>query len=425
MSGHNTLHDTVGIIYQDITDDSISTAAAETRICTSAHGSQRRRRAYDAAPFYIQHYSKQPTLIETLSPLEDLLKVASCESENVFRNIYFAWMTAHCLAIPKVPMWIGANNLIYEDKSNQQQVCYLTTINQSPTHAAVVRETMLRSLKAAEELGEEYMQVTYDLGIAKIAMQIQATEKPSFDKVFIHLGVFHVLLAYYKAVGKFINGSGISEALGDAGLLASGSVNGFISGKNYNRCKRLYPMLALVIQILHFEAFLEQQRISLGEEDCDKLKKFLSTRSEKPVLNDKKLINVMNEYEKYEDRTLRGKHGKTPQYYMMFVRFVKYSMMLNASVRTNDFELLKFALSKVVSLFFIFNQQNYARYLTKYLDNLVKVDETHPGLRMQMEKGSFGVKRTPKSYSRQPVDLTLEQTINADAANKLTGIFPY
>nr|CAH7755290.1 unnamed protein product [Callosobruchus chinensis] len=36
--------------------------------------------------------------------------------------------------------------------------------------------------------------------------------------------------------------------------------------------------------------------------------------------------------------------------------------------------------------------------------------------------GTFGVKRTDKPYSRQPIDLTLEQTINADAANKLTGV---
>lgn len=36
--------------------------------------------------------------------------------------------------------------------------------------------------------------------------------------------------------------------------------------------------------------------------------------------------------------------------------------------------------------------------------------------------GTFGVKRTDKPYSRQPVDLTLEQTINADAANKLSGV---
>ncbi|KAG5866441.1 hypothetical protein JTB14_015345 [Gonioctena quinquepunctata] len=52
----------------------------------------------------------------------------------------------------------------------------------------------------------------------------------------------------------------------------------------------------------------------------------------------------------------------------------------------------------------------------------MKVHESHPGLQLQLGRGSFGVKRTDKPFSRQPIDLTLEQTINADAANKLTGI---
>ncbi|GFU79662.1 uncharacterized protein TNCV_4484941 [Trichonephila clavipes] len=38
------------------------------------------------------------------------------------------------------------------------------------------------------------------------------------------------------------------------------------------------------------------------------------------------------------------------------------------------------------------------------------------------QKGFFGIKRTNKPFSRQPIDLTLEQTINADAARTLTGI---
>lgn len=37
-------------------------------------------------------------------------------------------------------------------------------------------------------------------------------------------------------------------------------------------------------------------------------------------------------------------------------------------------------------------------------------------------KGVFGVKRTNCSLSRSPVDLTLEQNINANAVSLLTGI---
>lgn len=107
---------------------------------------------------------------------------------------------------------------------------------------------------------------------------------------------------------------------------------------------------------------------------------------------------------------------------MQYVEFIDYYLLLNASIRKGNFDIFKFVLPKINNLFFVFNQPNYARYLVKYHDNLLKVDESHPELRLQFEKGSIGVKRTMKSFSRQPIDLTLEQTINADAANKLTGI---
>ncbi|GFX17018.1 uncharacterized protein TNCV_2519941 [Trichonephila clavipes] len=68
------------------------------------------------------------------------------------------------------------------------------------------------------------------------------------------------------------------------------------------------------------------------------------------------------------------------------------------------------------------NQPNYARWCVKYLDNLNKVDETHPGLKNDFMNGCFGIKRTDKPFSSIPIDLTLEQTINAEAARCLSGI---
>lgn len=42
-----------------------------------------------------------------------------------------------------------------------------------------------------------------------------------------------------------------------------------------------------------------------------------------------------------------------------------------------------------------------------------------------MEKGSFGIKRTDKDFSRNPIDLTIDQTINADTENKLTSVLHF
>ena len=60
--------------------------------------------------------------------------------------------------------------------------------------------------------------------------------------------------------------------------------------------------------------------------------------------------------------------------------------------------------------------------MTRYHDNLLKLQETHPTVYAEFKNELFSIKRTNKSFSRIPIDLTLEQTINADAACQRTGV---
>ncbi|KAF0748896.1 Uncharacterized protein FWK35_00021465 [Aphis craccivora] len=156
-------------------------------------------------------------------------------------------------------------------------------------------------------------------------------------------------------------------------LLESGSVNGFITGKHFNRCKRLYPVVALGLQILHFELFLEKECIDISEDILLELEALLT-------------------------------------------KSIDYNLDLTENEN----------LKKLINLYSKFqNSPNYARWIVKYYDNILKLDETHPDLKIDFENGSFGIKRTSKSFSRQPIDLTLKQTINADASKRLTGVIHF
>ena len=84
------------------------------------------------------------------------------------------------------------------------------------------------------------------------------------------------------------------------------------------------------------------------------------------------------------------------------------------SFRIGDFDLYIYCLPKFASLFFALNNQNYARWLVRYHDNLFKLSETHPEVYKDFQEGCFAIKRTQKDFSALPIDLTLEQTINAD-----------
>ena len=79
-------------------------------------------------------------------------------------------------------------------------------------------------------------------------------------------------------------------------------------------------------------------------------------------------------------------------------------------------------LPKFTNMFFALNHPNYARWTVKYHNSLLTLEETHPETFREYQNGMFTINRTTKPFSGNSIDLTLEQTVNADAASQRTGI---
>ena len=79
-------------------------------------------------------------------------------------------------------------------------------------------------------------------------------------------------------------------------------------------------------------------------------------------------------------------------------------------------------LGEMRAIFVSCNRTNYARWMVRHYLNLCNIDDTHPGVKDTLESGALSIRRTDKSFSRTAVHMTLEQTVNADVASRLTGI---
>lgn len=164
----------------------------------------------------------------------------------------------------------------------------------------------------------------------------------------------------------------------ESGLLANGSVNGFLDGKHFNRCKRLHRLVALGLEILHFKSFLEMSNTSVRDDMIKELHRLQNCKMSsfdieheelKELINNKITVFINNEVSMASMERLNN-----------FILFILISLIiiiitykLSRSIRFGDFELYKSVLSKITNLFFICNQQNYARWTVKYADNLMKV----------------------------------------------------
>ena len=85
----------------------------------------------------------------------------------------------------------------------------------------------------------------------------------------------------------------------------------------------------------------------------------------------------------------------------------------------NDVQLYTAVLPQIVEVFFSLNRPNYALWGTLFLK---KLEDLNPTALDILKSGAFTKRRTQKSFSRAPIDLTLEQTVNRDAASSATGI---
>ena len=131
--------------------------------------------------------------------------------------------------LPKsTPMWVGWNTQHRIEKKATEKIWYLPAINQSSTSTAVVKETMKKAQQLAVECGKCEIALTYDLTIAKMAMEIQIEESPTSDNIFVTLGSFHMEMAFFSVIGKYIFESGGPHLLTESGIIENGSLISFL-----------------------------------------------------------------------------------------------------------------------------------------------------------------------------------------------------
>ncbi|GFT82888.1 uncharacterized protein TNCV_4434371 [Trichonephila clavipes] len=91
-------------------------------------------------------------------------------------------------------------------------------------------------------------------------------------------------------------------------IIASGSVNGLVEGKHFNRCKCLHPLIALGLKMLHFDHSLDNIEYNfLKEQVIDDLlhyQEVIDSHSSIPIeLPNNVLSRVLSAYQKFVEET--------------------------------------------------------------------------------------------------------------------------
>ena len=213
LSGKDTLHDTVGIVYQTIRRNNDTRQEEANTGCeellrvdhTKEAPRKKRRRTFEPTCLDIEPYRKRPKMLKSaVLPINDPKRVYVPDVRIKARMWDSLWMMEFCFWPANTPMWVGWNSKQIPNSNEIQKVWYVPQINQSPTSVAVAAETLKRAQIIVEECRKKTISVTFDLAIEKIALQLQPEESPKFNNVFVALGPFHIELAMFGAFGKYV-----------------------------------------------------------------------------------------------------------------------------------------------------------------------------------------------------------------------------
>lgn len=171
-TGKDTLHDTVGIAFQNLSLGTLSENLEN--INHNVETQSRRRKYFSSFDDTINPYMKKCQQISNLIGTTPLTP----DNWQVIIDTSSLWMFNHAIKASGAKKWFAWHSERLIDVNPIQKIGYLPSINMSPTSESVILKTLEVALKIADESNQEYIIVTYDLAIASKAYKIQADLKP-------------------------------------------------------------------------------------------------------------------------------------------------------------------------------------------------------------------------------------------------------
>ena len=219
-----------------------------------------------------------------------------------------------------------------------------------------------------------------------LAKQIQWTVGGAYDErhEVVMLGGLHIEMAAFKALGKWVLGSGWTEALTNASVASPGVAYSLLTASHITRTRRDRQVTAASLDIPMKKAYEE----------------FISEESDGPA----------RPFNEWRDEKMK----KYPQslYWATVLDFELVCLQLVRAIREADFALYLKAIRELLSWMFALDSQHYARWLSMHYRDTCELPVKHQGVSTEFRNGSFVVHKTKRLFSSIALDHAHEQ-VNA------------
>jgi len=424
LTGAGSIHTAHGIMIQDV--EGIESGGSTPDIPSVVRSGERSLKTHqdDSLPECYVTQRRSPSYHISRWVIPD---AEEAMQESRRRSLVWILIRLHsCSTNQEVPSLGGFISVTGVMPSQLSTIDYYPVINHPITDHTTVQECLRYSEAATQEVGQNYVLTTFDLGVCMKAYPIVWNNPMRYEKHIILIGTFHLICAYMRLIGKKMAGSGLADVLIEAGLITSGSLHGVLSGKNYSRAIHCHKVLLESLERLLMQQYLsslQQDDIfdGLSDESKDQLQDLIDSPCQRTlvsVLKQEDIVALITGYITYKDTVKKGLLGKTAQLWLAYMDHVWLILDLVRAVKCNNFLLYSKCLSIMPDLFFSFDGQNYARYLTYFSVFIANVEESHPGATELLERGAISIARSFIPGNRTAVDKTIEETFMRQAKSR-------
>jgi len=283
----------------------------------------------------------------------------------------------------------------------------------SPPNKMVVHEVMCRVAAAAKAKNMPFILLVGDQPVYAHIVQIKYEHPEEFGVIFPFIGPFHMHFSFISAMNKRFQGSGLSDLLVAAGVIADGSVDQALKGKHYKRGMRCLRLM--------YETLM-RQIVQTGAENgntvqSDAIKASLQVLQDKSTSDEERqrayvflegepeVMSVVSQ----ELERLESSDSPMTRLWLSFLNMTEILMMNFHALRTQNWDEFKASVRLMIPWLQVYDNTNYGRWLVEFWLEIESLPEDKAQF---MAGGLFAQSMTGKPYSCLPLDLWIEMSMN-------------
>ena len=197
----------------------------------------------------------------------------------------------------------------------------------------------------------------------------------------VMLGGLHIEMAAFKALDGWLDGSGWTDCLVQAGVAKVGMADSFLKASHITRTRHAHQVTAAALFILQNHAYEEYKTAASPDDMLD-----------------------------FDGWCLQQQQA-IPQfkYWSLTLELILTILIFVRSLRKSDFGLYIDSLTQLAPWLSALDHTNYARYLPVHIRDMIGLESKHPEIANEFKAGKFTIQKSQRFFSAIAIDHAHEQ----------------